>query len=184
MGSGIYAITNTTNGHCYIGSTLNFRSRWALHIRRLETGIHHAHHLQSAWKKYGSGCFIFEIIERCGKHELLSREQYFIDTLRPEYNTSPTAGSRLGVKDRPETIAKKSASAFRGELSDKQLFDRKVASFYNDLYEGGITTTKNKVCEFLASLDRISEEYNGRFDPESIAEMDKKAKQSFERCFR
>jgi hypothetical protein len=38
--------------------------------------------------------------------ELISREQYYIDLLNPEYNICKVAGSRLGCKHSPETLLK------------------------------------------------------------------------------
>jgi group I intron endonuclease len=38
--------------------------------------------------------------------QLIKCEQYYIDTLNPEYNICPTAGSRLGSKQTAETIEK------------------------------------------------------------------------------
>lgn len=46
------------------------------------------------------------MLEECEpiKEVLLAREQYYIDTLKPEYNICPVAGSRLGSKAFAETI--------------------------------------------------------------------------------
>jgi group I intron endonuclease len=48
---------------------------------------------------------------RCDKSEVISREQYYINQLKPEYNILPTAGSLLGFKHSEETIAKLSTLA-------------------------------------------------------------------------
>jgi group I intron endonuclease len=41
---------------------------------------------------------IFSIIEYCPKDKLIEREQYWIDTLKPEFNICKIAGFTLGVK--------------------------------------------------------------------------------------
>jgi hypothetical protein len=46
-----------------------------------------------------------EILESCDKDKLLAREQDYLDQLHPEYNLSPTAGSRAGCPHTEETKA-------------------------------------------------------------------------------
>jgi len=52
-----------------------------------------------------------EILEHCAPSEAISREQYYLDLLKPAYNILLIAGSRLGSKHSEETKAKISASA-------------------------------------------------------------------------
>jgi hypothetical protein len=48
-----------------------------------------------------------EILEYCeGKELLLSREQYYLDNLKPQYNIVETAGSTLGYKHTEESLEK------------------------------------------------------------------------------
>jgi group I intron endonuclease len=108
MTSGIYKITNILNNKCYIGSAINIENRWRTHKTTLAKGKHHSGHLQNAWNKYGANAFEFSIIETCFILALIFREQHFIDTIHPEYNISPTAGSPLGVKHTEETRKKDS----------------------------------------------------------------------------
>lgn len=105
MNTGIYKITNIINGKFYIGSTatLGFDKRWKSHINLLRTNKHQNAHLQNAWNKYGEKQFLFEIIEKCDKSDCIVREQYFIDTLHPEYNILKTAGSVLGYRHTAKT---------------------------------------------------------------------------------
>jgi group I intron endonuclease len=67
---------------------------------------HHSILLQRAWNKYGKNSFVFEIIENCIPEVCLCREQFYIDTLKPEYNVCMTAGSPLGRKVSDETKRK------------------------------------------------------------------------------
>jgi hypothetical protein len=60
--------------------------------------------------KYGYDKFKLDILEYCGKDILLKREQYYIDTLKPEYNLSLVAVSRLGFKHSEESRKKISES--------------------------------------------------------------------------
>jgi group I intron endonuclease len=60
--------------------------------------------------KHGYSNFNLEILEYCDCKDLIIREQYNIDLLKPEYNILKKAGSLLGFKHREETIAKMSIS--------------------------------------------------------------------------
>ena len=61
--SGVYKITNLTNGKVYIGSTQEFKRRSTQHLRSLEKGVHQNKHLQHAFNKDGTENFIFEVLE-------------------------------------------------------------------------------------------------------------------------
>ena len=56
--------------------------------------------------KYGYINFTLEILEYCetNKDMLLQKEQYYMDTLKPEYNIMKQAGSVLGLKHTKDTI--------------------------------------------------------------------------------
>jgi group I intron endonuclease len=115
--SGIYRITCTVTGKFYIGSAVNLRTRWNDHRSQLQRKIHRNKHLQNAWDKHGPNMFVFEIIELVLSPFLLEREQHYLDTLKPfgkkGFNIAKVAGSALGMKDSPETCAKKSAARRR-----------------------------------------------------------------------
>lgn len=121
MTAGVYVIENKINGHQYVGSSVNIEKRWKDHIYLLDKKQHTSSHLQYAWIKYGAEAFQFNILEVCDgiKVTLLAREQYYIDTLKPAYNISPTAGSTLGIKFTSEVRAKMSA-AKRGTKPSQQ----------------------------------------------------------------
>ena len=61
--------------------------------------------------KNGYSIFTLEILEYCQPSEVISREQYYLDLLKPEYNILKEAGSRLGSKHSLETRAKFSVLA-------------------------------------------------------------------------
>ena len=86
MKSGIYKIENKVNGKVYIGSSNSIKRRWQKHKALLRHGKHQNSHLQAAWDKYGEDNFSFSVIELCPIDQLISREQYFIDSINPEYN--------------------------------------------------------------------------------------------------
>jgi len=102
--SGIYKITNTINGHLYVGSAVNLRNRHNQHFNGLKRKDHGNPHLQAAFNKYGESAFVFTVIEIVEhKENLIAREQFFIDALNPEYNIHRIANSALGVRRTRET---------------------------------------------------------------------------------
>jgi len=79
----------------------------------LKHGKHHSPHFQHAWDLYGENNFVFEVIEECNKDILIEREQFYFDSLKPEYNISKIAGK---TEMTPE-IRKKLSDACRGRPS-------------------------------------------------------------------
>lgn len=103
----IYCIVNVINNKKYIGSTCYFNKRKQLHLKRLNSNIHHSKILQNSWNKYGENNFVFEILEEVkDKNDLLKREQWYIDNHNCEFNICKVAGSSLGVKRTESTKEK------------------------------------------------------------------------------
>lgn len=96
---GIYKIQDE-KGRTYIGSTTsNFRDRWHKHKNQLKKLNHHSNYLQNVYNKHGANFFSFSILEVVeNKDIILSREQFWIDTLKPEFNILLVAGNSLGYK--------------------------------------------------------------------------------------
>jgi group I intron endonuclease len=118
----IYGIINRTNGKLYVGSAINVRLRVRQHFLRLRANAHISKHLQSAYNLYGEGAFGVVVLEMVDDpFQLIPREQYYIDLFHPlgenGYNTSPTAGSTLGIKRPPfsDEWRQKLSDAFKGE---------------------------------------------------------------------
>lgn len=114
--AGVYIWLNTSNGHRYVGSSINLQYRHAAHLRELRRSTHNNPHLQSAFNLYGESSFIFEVIEQVSDPDiLLEREQYHIDALSPEYNVLLKAGNSLGYKHLPEACRKMSENSKASE---------------------------------------------------------------------
>ena len=88
---GIYQLT--INNKNYIGSAKNIGIRLSKHLLDLERGNHHSIYLQRAWNKYQT--INVEIIEFC--NNLIEKEQYYLDELKPEYNLCSIAKNCLGI---------------------------------------------------------------------------------------
>jgi len=101
--SGIYRWINNENNKTYVGSSSNMNTRLykyysAEHLMKHKTPIH------NALIKYGYSKFTFEVLEYCEKVDLIAREQYYLDLLKPEYNILALANSSLGFKHSKETL--------------------------------------------------------------------------------
>lgn len=59
--------------------------------------------INRALLKYGYSNFTLEIIEYCEPLNVIAREQFYLDLLKPEYNILVKAGSSLGFKHTEET---------------------------------------------------------------------------------
>lgn len=113
MGTGVYQIRNLANNKRYIGSAAGRKGivgRWSVHKTLLTQGIHHSPKLQYAWNKHGADSFVLEAILYCDPENCLMYEQIALDSMKPEYNISPTAGSSLGTKHSNTSKAKMSAA--------------------------------------------------------------------------
>lgn len=104
MISGVYTITSPSGG-TYVGSAVNFASRWRLHRHHLRAGTHHNPLLQNAAVKYGVDALVFSRLIVCDRALVIEYEQIAMDALEPRYNVAPVAGNTLGYKHTPETKA-------------------------------------------------------------------------------
>lgn len=119
--SGIYKILNWSTNKFYIGSAVRLRHRLDCHKSELRANKHRNSKLQNAWNKYGEKDFTFHVLEHCEKYKLLEREQYYTDTLKPEYNILLIANSSLGYKHTEEAIAKMKEIGRNQPISDKAI---------------------------------------------------------------
>ena len=107
--SGVYIIT-AISGKQYVGSAINFASRWRVHKHHLRNGTHPNAKLQAAWNKHGAVSFKFERLLICDREDVLFYEQRAINVLKPWYNILQIAGHSTGYKHTPETRAGFSAA--------------------------------------------------------------------------
>lgn len=105
--TGIYYIRKIDTRNCYIGSSINIKSRLRRHLYDLKNNVHSSRYLQRVFNKYGKEIFKVGVLEICSKEVLIEREQYWMNKLFPVYNMSKIAGSCLGVKHTKESSEKK-----------------------------------------------------------------------------
>nr|YP_010608687.1 hypothetical protein PNX16_mgp084 [Drechslerella dactyloides]WAN89767.1 hypothetical protein [Drechslerella dactyloides] len=114
--AGIYRWVNLINGKTYIGSSNNLgvrlRNYYKISFLEIETKKNKSM-IYNAVLKHGYSKFSLEILEYCDSKDLIKREQYFIDLLKPEYNILKKAFSSLGFKHSEETQKRMSDSQKR-----------------------------------------------------------------------
>lgn len=91
-----------------MGSAVSLKKRWREHRRGLQSGKHHNQFMQRTFNARPDA-FAFQVLLYCNREHLLMYEQRFLDAWKPEFNTSPTAGSQLGYRHSEETRKKMSA---------------------------------------------------------------------------
>lgn len=117
MNSGIYQIKNLITNDIYIGSSFNIEKRWKVHKRTLSNNTHYNIYLQRVWNKYKNHNFVFEIIEIC--NDLLVREQYYLDILKPKYNLSLHSSSPMKGRTHSKAAKYKMSIAHKGNTHSK-----------------------------------------------------------------
>lgn len=104
--SGIYRWVNNISKNTYIGSAIDLSKRLNRYYHNSELKKKSARPINQALLKYGHNNFSLEILEYCSKDNLLDRENYYLDKLKPEYNILKYAYSLLGYKHTASSIEK------------------------------------------------------------------------------
>ena len=98
--AGIYRWINKINEKTYVGSSIDLSCRLKnyFNISYLESGSKKSNSMiYKALLKNGYSNFTLEILEYCDLADLICREQYYLDLLKPEYNILKWALSLLGL---------------------------------------------------------------------------------------
>lgn len=140
---GVYKITNLINGKIYIGSSKNLRNRLWEHRALLRHNKHQNAHLQNAWNKYGEINFDYAILEKCNIEDQYTREQYYIDKYKPEYNIVPEV-NKTPITE--ESIRKHSATK-KKLFAEGKLIPNNCTKIYMYDLEGNFITRFNSEAE-------------------------------------
>lgn len=116
--SGVYRFTNLTNNKTYVGCAVNLKARLYQYFRVKDLLHAKCMPICSAILKYKLNNFKLEILEYCNKEDCLRKENYYIDSLKPEYNILTGGFSRLGTKHTIEAKAKIRAARLGKKLSE------------------------------------------------------------------
>lgn len=126
--AGIYLWTQKESGKRYIGSSMDLSKRFNNYFSNGYLAHRKTSYISNALLHYLHSSFSLAILEyidttNLSKAEvrklILEREQYYLDSLSPEYNLLKEAGSSLGYKHSPETIEKLSRRSLTEEHKRK-----------------------------------------------------------------
>ena len=152
-GSGIYKISFNGSSKFYIGSAANLNKRRINHLSDLRKERHPNTIMQRMSNKYGEMNFIFEVIENVSsEHDLINREQFYINTLMPTINILKIANSSLGLKHTEKTMLLMSEKAKKRLIHNTQNLmsaplKKRIISIKN-----GEKTVFNSISDFEKSL--------------------------------
>jgi group I intron endonuclease len=118
--AGVYRIVSPS-GKCYVGSSIDMAARFRTHRYDLRRGRHHARALQAAAAKYGVHALRFEpIVCALDKKSLVALEQFLIDELKPQYNSTRTAACPL----HDPCVAERLANSIRSSAAHRDARNR------------------------------------------------------------
>jgi len=150
--SGIYKLFfNSCPEKFYIGSAINLNERKARHRHLLKKGIHRNIHLQRLCNKLGVENMVFEILEITNTPEhLLTREQFYIDSLNPTLNILLVAGSVIGYRHSEKIKLHLSSINTGKKMTPEQNSKNSIAQLGNKNARGC-----NRSSEFRKHLSKI-----------------------------
>lgn len=116
--------------------------------------------------KHGFHNFNLEILEYCERKNLLDREQYYLDLMKPEYNLLKIAGSSIGFRHSEKTLnffknerkiseetrsklSKAASSRVLTELEKKKLSEIRLGSNLTEV-------TRKRISESITSQIGVS----------------------------
>lgn len=121
----VYRVFSSKNNRSYIGSSNHANHRRDQHFYGLRHGNHPSKMMLDDFSFYGESSFIFQILEHIDDpNNLLKREQWWIDTLHPEYNLAPFTDNHL-PKYIPDDIIKTKISKTVKELWQDPIYREK-----------------------------------------------------------
>jgi len=143
--SGIYLFTNLLNKDKYVGQSSDLAKRFTKYFTLSYLNNKNTLVISRALIKYGYANFSISILEYCDKDILNEREQYYMDIIKPVYNTLKIAGSSSGYKHTQESKDKRS-------LGLKGKYTGTNSSLYG-------TTHTDKTKELMSSMRRGQDNY-------------------------
>jgi len=168
---------NKENRNSYVGSAVDLRKRFYSYFNLKTTpppppppppcgggGISRDNMIiHKALLKYGYSNFNLEILEYCDKGIVISREQYYIDLLKPRYNILPTAGSSMGYNHSEETKAKiLDSSPLRVEVEVLDL-ETNIRTIYSSMRQAARALNADSSSLKANIISKQQKPYRGRY---------------------
>jgi len=112
--AGIYLWINSKTGASYVGSSINLGRRLKEYYKYdLLANKRPSSLIHRALLKYGYSNFRLEILEYCNKQDTFTREQYYLDLLKPKYNIQKLAGKYPDYKH-PDEVKQTMSDSRKG----------------------------------------------------------------------
>ena len=110
--AGVYQFINLLTKECYVGSSTNLGKRLGQYYNYsfIANPARGKSIIFSSILKYGYSNHSLTILEYCEVPDTISREQFYIDLIKPSMNILQTAGNSLGYKHISENLEKMSLS--------------------------------------------------------------------------
>jgi len=140
---------NKINGNYYIGSSSNLHVRLYTYYSLRSLAISNRP-IDRALLKHGFSNFRFEILEYCSYEDILKREQYYLDLLKPQYNIATIAGSTLGYKHSKESLEKMRNIILNEEVRERKALATMNASIANRLPISGKNIKTNEITMYVS----------------------------------
>lgn len=97
--TGIYCIfSNIDKNKIYIGSAKNITTRIKRHLSELKNNKHNNKKMQNYFNKHSLDNFNYRVLVLCSEEELIVKEQFYLDFLKPYFNVLKKAYSLEGYK--------------------------------------------------------------------------------------
>jgi group I intron endonuclease len=122
--AGIYCLRKTESGKMYVGSSVDLGRRLSQYLTPsflLKEKLITKSIIYRSLLKNGHSKFSIEILEYCEKEKavILSKEQFYLDLLKPEYNILQVAVSLLGFQHSEATLKKRIGKNLSKEILAK-----------------------------------------------------------------
>ncbi len=153
---GIYMWKNLRNGKRYVGSSVDIRDRMYSYYNAKYLTSQKSMHICSALLEYGYSSFSLEILEYCAREDCITREDYYITLLKPEYNVAIYASApmlgRYHSADTKKLLSAINKGVARSEEAKRSISEGSKGRIHTEATKKKISATK------LASKTKLSEE--------------------------
>lgn len=152
--SGIYAITNIKSNKKYIGGSVNIRYRIRSHYSYLKNNKHNNIYLQRTFNKYGFDIFRIEILAICPKDwfYINKLENYFIKTLKPDYNLTADTNNKAHSKLTKKKLSEK--AKLRANQLSQEVRSNPFKSYMKEIKSYNMLTKEVSYYDSIAQASR------------------------------
>jgi len=191
--SGIYCIINIKNGKQYIGSSKNIRTRLYNHFYTLKKLKHCNILLQNSWNNNTENDFNFYILEKCEENKLISREQFYIDILKPLYNITLEVDRNILPKE--SRLKQSNTRKYKIKIGEIILATKVIYKYslngeyickYNSLNEASseCDISKSSICRYINGTYKKAGNYLWSYDYKEILSPYKKDTKNMEYLYK